>query len=91
MPLRIQQYEKTPNPNALKCVLSSRLIEPKDAPRSYKNAEAARGDALAEALFASAPVTTLLVVDNWITVNKAPDADWNEVKAGIERVLAEQP
>jgi len=92
MPLKVKKYETTPNPNAIKCVLEDRVIEAGGAPRSYRDAASARGDPLASALFALEPagtVTNLLLAEDWITVNKAPDADWARVKAGVERVLAE--
>jgi len=84
MPLRVKSFQATPNPNAVKCVLEGRL-DP--APRSYFKAEEAASDPLASSLFAIPGVTNLLLQPDWITVGKAPDADWKPIRAAIERVL----
>ncbi len=84
MPVHILGYESTPNPNALKCRLDQSLS---DVPRSFLNASMAEEDALATALFAGAPITTILINGDWMTINKRPDADWRAVKSRIERIL----
>lgn len=84
MGYRVTAFETTPNPNAIKCVLDR---PPTEIPRSYFNAEAAGGDALAEALFAAGAVTSVLIHTGFITVNKSPDAAWPGLKREIERVL----
>jgi hypothetical protein len=91
MPYRITEFQTTPNPNALKCVLDRKLASPPQPPppRSYFNAEQAKGDRLAEALFAISGVRNLLIQAGWITVSKAADSDWKPIKAAVERVLHE--
>lgn len=85
MPYRITRVERTPNPNAIKC-----LVEPgPGAIRSYFNAEQAAGDPLASALFAVEGVTNVLIHQAFISINKAPDADWAPVRRGIEQALAD--
>lgn len=86
MPYTITQFQPTPNPNALKCLLSPRLADP---PRSYRSAAEAGGDPLAGALFAVPGVAGLLLSGDWMTVNKAPEADWKAVKKGVQAVLAQ--
>ncbi len=88
MPYEIVQFQDTPNPNALKCVLDGRIAP---APRSFFNAEQAKGDALATALFAIPGVTNVLIHDGWITLSKAPDTDWKPVKAAARKVLRAEP
>ena len=58
--------------------------------RSYFDAEAARGDRLAERLFEVDGVRALLLVDNFITVTKADDEEWSELVERIERVIREE-
>ncbi|MFO0873934.1 MAG: NifU N-terminal domain-containing protein [Phycisphaerales bacterium] len=88
MPFAVREFEPTPNPNAMKCLLDRRIS---DGPRSFLNAAAAAANPLAAALFREADATTVLFCDDWITVNKRPDATWAAVKRKIERVLAAAP
>jgi len=83
---KVVKFQETPNPNAIKCVLDR---SPGPVPRSYFNAEAAKDDPLGRALFAIPGVTTVLISDGWVTVNKAPGTPWGPVRAGVERALAE--
>lgn len=71
------QVEGTPNPNAAKFTLSRRL--PVEGSRSYFRPEEAEDDPLAEALFRVEGVRALLIVDDFITVTKTEDADWEEL------------
>lgn len=86
MPLSITSFETTPNPNALKCVTDK---PPSERPRSYFNAQQAEGDPLAEALFGIDGVTNVLIHQLFVTVCKAPDADWGPIKKSLKRVLAD--
>ncbi len=86
MSYRVTSYQPTPNPNALKCMLSAPIS---DRPRSFRTPQDAADDALASRLFAVPGVAGLLLNGDWITVNKAPAAEWVGVKRGVERVLAE--
>lgn len=83
-------FSPTPNPNAIKCILDRPLIADGDPPRSYRSADAAKDDPIAAPLFAIEPrgcVTGVLINDNWITVNKSPDADWKTLKPAIAKTL----
>lgn len=84
MAYKVVRFQETPNPNAVKCVLDR---PPPDQPKSYFNADQAREDPMGSALFAIEGVTNVLIGDGWITVNKAADAPWKTIKAGVERVL----
>ena len=88
------QFEPTPNPNAIKCVVDPASIEPDPTRpglgiRSYFNAEAAReaDDPLAHALFAIPGVANLLIHTAFITVGKSPDAKWPAIKPKVKAVL----
>lgn len=78
------EFQTTPNPNAVKCVVGKVISE---RPRSYFKAEDAGNDELARTLFAIPGVTNVLIQDTWLTVCKSPEADWKAVKRGIERAL----
>lgn len=86
MGYRITKYQPTPNPNALKCYLSSPISE---CPRSFRSAADATTDPLAARLFGVAGVSGVLLNGDWMTVNKTADADWGNVKSGVERVLCD--
>jgi hypothetical protein len=89
MPVKVIRYEPTPNPNALKCVLSGRVSE---GSRPFRSAEAAGGeggDPLAARLFAIDGVTGVLMLGDWVTVNKSPEAKWPAIKRGVEKALAD--
>jgi hypothetical protein len=91
MPVKVVRYETTPNPNALKCVLSARVSE---GSRPFRTAEAAGagegGDPLAARLFAIDGVTGVLMLGDWVTINKRPEAPWAPIKKGLEKALAAQ-
>lgn len=85
------QVQGTPNPNAAKFVVDRSLG---DEGRTYFDAEAAEGHALAERLFAIDGVRALFMVDNFITVTKADEAAWDElvepIRAAIEEELGDE-
>jgi hypothetical protein len=58
--------------------------------RSYFKQDQAKGDALAEALFAIPGVTNVLIHVSFITVCKDPDAAWGAIKTAVKRVVREQ-
>jgi hypothetical protein len=86
MMVRVKAFQETPNPNAVKCVLEGRLAH---APRSYFNAAEAQGDGLAKRLFAIPGVTNVLLQPGWITVSKAPAAEWKAIRPAIEQAVRE--
>jgi Fe-S cluster biogenesis protein NfuA len=80
---KISEIEGTPNPNAMKFILKEPLTW--GITRSYDNAEQAKDDGLASALFDIEHVTNVFYVDHWITVTQDGSADWRE----LQRQLAE--
>ncbi len=92
----VQEFQATPNPNALKCVLDKAVARPDaggtgggaDAARSYFTREQASADPVAAALFAIEGVTNVLIVKDWVTVSKAPGAEWGKLKPKIKTALA---
>ena len=84
MPYTVVEFQETPNPNAIKCVLDRDVAA---APRSYFSKEQGALDPLASSLFALEGVTNVLILGNFVTVSKSPGASWKSLKAGVERVL----
>jgi hypothetical protein len=85
MPFKVQEVQPTPNPNAAKFVLDRPIVE---QPTSFFNAAAATGHPLAEQLFAIPGVSSLLLLGDFITVNKTPDAKWGEITPRVKAILS---
>ncbi len=81
---RIVEFQPTPNPNALKCILNAPLPAPI---RSFRKREDAAGDPLGERLLAIPGVSSVLLSGSWMTVNKTPGAEWSGVKRAVQDVL----
>lgn len=92
MPLKIVEFQPTPNPDALKCVLAG--DERRGGPhadgtlRSYADAAQAEGDPLARAVLAIPGVRRVLIEKGWMTVTRRPGADWDAIRGALGRVLA---
>ena len=87
MPTPRIDVEDTPNPAAMKFT-ADRVLNPGPT-RSYRAADAAADDPLAAALFAAGPVTSVMIVGDFVTVNKTPSARWGKLRPKIEAVLLE--
>ncbi|MBX3386188.1 MAG: NifU N-terminal domain-containing protein [Phycisphaeraceae bacterium] len=85
---RVRDFQSTPNPNALKCLLERPIPGPV---RSHRDASQSDSDPLAAALLNTPGLVGVLISNDWITVNKAPDADWSRIKPAVQRILAECP
>jgi hypothetical protein len=85
MGINVSDIQPTPNPNALKFVLDRSVSE---RPASFFNAGSAKDHPLASKLFAVSGVSSLLLLGDFITVNKTPDAAWPSIKRGVREVLA---
>jgi NFU1 iron-sulfur cluster scaffold homolog, mitochondrial len=85
MPYKVVEIQPTPNPNAAKFMLDRAVVE---QPTSFFNAQAAQGNELAEKLFAIPGVTSLLLLGDFITVNKKAMVPWKDITGAVERVLA---
>jgi len=86
MSFRVIEIQPTPNPNAAKFVLDRPVSE---QPLSFFNAAAAEGYPLAKRLFGIRGVTSLLLLGDFITINKSPQARWNDITAQAEAILAD--
>lgn len=77
--------EDTPNPNAKKFTLDRKLA----APMNLKSADAATGNAFAEAVFKIDGVVQVFGVNDFVTVTRAPGADWTLIIDGVAQAAAE--
>jgi len=85
MGFTIIDIENPPNPNALKVNLDQPISR---GTLSYLDADSASGHRIAAALFAIDGVVTLMFRGDFVTVNKAADADWGPIKAKVRKALA---
>ena len=74
---KIDNIEETPNPNAVKFILKEPVTA--GTTRSFHSAEEAAGDPLAGPLFAVGDVSSVFYMDKMITVEKADEADWDDL------------
>ena len=57
-------------------------------PRSYRSPEDAANDPLARAVFDLGQVASVLIVGNFVTVNKKPSARWGRLTPKVQAVLS---
>ena len=86
MAFRVVEVQPTPNPNALKFLLDRPIA---DQPTSFLSAGAADRHPIASRFFAIPGVSSLLLLGDFVTVNKTPDASWADIKDQVRRVLSE--
>ncbi len=75
----------TPNENAMKFTLNRQAID--SGHKTYADAQAAKGSAVAEALFAIDGVRQVFLMADFITVTKAPEASWGAIEAPILKAI----
>lgn len=79
-------YQPTPNPNSLKFTVSATVVE--SGSKSYASAEAAAESPLAKSLFELDGVASVFMLGNFITVNKSPEAAWEDLAQEImDRII----
>lgn len=76
--LQVQDVDLTPNPQALKFVLSDKLLQLET--RNFANKEEAQNDPLAKGIFEIDGVVSVFYMDRFITIEKAPDANWGQIQ-----------
>lgn len=82
--LKVIEVQPTPNPNAMKFVLDRAAFDPA---MSFFAAEQAAGHPLAERLFAIEGVSSLLMLGDFVTVNKVPSARWSAIQRQVKRAI----
>lgn len=78
--------QPTPNPNSAKFVLN-RLSVAEGEMKNYMSKDDAAGDPLGEALFAIEGVESIFMMGDFITVNKADEADWADLIPPVEEAI----
>lgn len=78
------QIGSTPNPNSVRVSLTT-TISPK--PVTFSSASQAEGDPLAKRLFAIPGVTMVFMLNNFVSINKEPGADWAKIEPKIAQIF----
>jgi hypothetical protein len=81
-PLEIS-VQGTPNPNAAKFTLN-RVVATQG--QTYRDAASAEAE-WAKQLLGIAGVTQVFAINNFISINKAPEADWGVIGPRVEQIL----
>ena len=81
------QTEETPNPSTLK-FLPGREVLPNGS-MDFRSEQDAKNSPLAEALFNVDGVVGVFLSDDFITITKRDDKDWNLMKPGLLGVIME--
>jgi hypothetical protein len=81
------RIEATPNPNALKVTAPSPFC---NGSKIISN-PAQTQSPLAKALLAVDGVTSLFFLNDFVTISKKPEADWNAMVPHIQEALGKHP
>ncbi len=76
--LLVEDVDLTPNPHALKFVLSERLLNIET--RQYSNSEEAKADPFASGIFEIDGVVSVFYMDKFVTIEKDKDANWGQIQ-----------
>jgi hypothetical protein len=75
----------SPNPNALKFNLDTTLPET----WNFASAVEATGNAFALAVFEAPGVASIFGVNDFVTVNRSPGAEWEPIVMAVQQAAAE--
>ncbi|HZQ28601.1 MAG TPA: NifU N-terminal domain-containing protein [Acidimicrobiales bacterium] len=75
----------SPNPNALRFQLDVTLPDT----LSFNSAADAAGDAFATEVFAAPGVVAIFGVNDFVTVTRSPDAEWDPIVEAVQAAAAE--
>jgi len=80
-------FQTTPNPNSIK-INTNETIFKGPASTSLKSG-AITDHPLASALLSIEGIDNIFGINNFVTVTKTPDADWNRIRPQVEAVFKE--
>jgi hypothetical protein len=83
--MQIIDTQPTPNPNALKFIIGGSFPAGSHA---FMSAAEAEKDALAKEIFSLGNITSVFYMNNFLTVSKSPDGDWNALQSGITAAVS---
>lgn len=81
------QPEPTPNPDALKFTLDRQSTERRN--ETFRDGSDPADSPLGAKIFALGGVTNVFLVSNFVSVTKAPDADWDDLVPRIVETIGD--
>ena len=84
-PYRVLSSQPTPNPDALKFMVSRPAVG--SGTKSFSSEEDAQGDAFAEAMFAIPGVRSIYINNDYISVTKSTMEDWTDMVELIQDAI----
>lgn len=81
------EVQPTPNVHALKFTVDRRLTQGRS--ETYTSPDQAAGSPLAQRLLRIPGVRMVFLLNDFVTVTRHPDADWDAIVPEVERALRE--
>jgi hypothetical protein len=82
--LNVVRVESTPNPNAMKFVLNRPVTR---STVSARSPDEAVGNPITAALFSIPGITGVMVLGDFVAINKSPGASWPDIKNAVQQNL----
>ena len=84
----VLRVQPTPNPNAFQFVINGPIISA--GTKTFSNADEAKGDSLAEALFQIYGVENIYLKESFVTITKSETVGWHTVFEKIGETIEEK-
>ena len=81
----VERFQNTPNPDAGQFLLNEDVLA--SGTITFANADEAKGDAMATALFKMFGIENVFIKQNFITVTKSPTVDWSVAVEPIREAI----
>ena len=88
MGFKVKEIQPTPNPNAAKFVLDGQISA---QPMSFLTPQQGASHPIAAQLFAIKGVTSVLLLGDFVTVNKQSDVKWDAISSRVQEILQNVP
>ncbi len=79
------QTEETPNPLTLKFIPGIKIL--KEGTLEFKNLDEAKTNVLANELFKTGKVSNIFLGQDFISITKIPDSDWEHIKPNFLSII----
>ena len=84
----VKSVDPTPNPNSMKITVDRSLTEERKS-ESYFDAQEAEKSPLAKACFSVQGITSVFILNDFVTVGREPTVAWEEIMPKLTEVLEE--
>ena len=84
MGYQVKEIQPTPNPNAAKFVLDRAIS---DTPISFLNPAQGTDHPVASQLFSIKGVTSVLILGDFVTINKDATVKWSDITQKVQEIL----